>query len=778
MEPFSPLVSIVIPVFNGSNYLHEAIESALAQSYPNIEVIVVNDGSADDGKTEAIALSYGERIKYFSKPNGGTSTALNTGISKMRGEYFCWLSHDDLYHPNCISAQIEALAMVEDKTTITMTDLCCMDDTYTITCNSTEYKRHIQEWPQREQCNIYPVLYMKLHGCQLMFHRKVFDTVGLFNEDMLVAQDYEFFARAFRKFRHLLIPVVLGVSRDSANRQGRRAVTRGSDEYSKVFLDLIETLTDHDYACLAPTKLALLKDLQQLYLNTGYALAHKTITERLRPIIYVNYTDQAGRGFNGYDLHLALQQRGHSSYQFVWNKTSKLPSVVNLGAIANNDELYRAIEQVEAAFSVRSFSSPILLDILHHQAFLDSSLIHLNIIHHPAFSVFLLPLITRLKPTVWTLHDPWAVTGHCVHPGSCDRWQSQCGDCPALSSPFAVEHDNTAIAFEMKKNAIEQSNVHCVVASKWMERFISESPMFSGKPISRIPFGVDTTVFRVGDRAEARARLRLPSEGVVLLARADRAFKGTELVVEAVNRVAEQYQTTLLVIGQKRVARGLCKSVRKIEFGWVEEPSQLASMMHAADVVLMPSEFESFGLLAAEAMNCGRVVVALDVLSSALAETINAPYCGIAATRERYADEVCRLLGARGELKAREKNSALFASAEYTQALYIERHLALYQQVIDKQSPASNAAFLLSQLGRAASAYRGGVLSAMSEKDAERARPRGLQARIARLIRKSVSRAKGARKRRKALDNARYMAQAASDVQCRFREASGPTTPR
>ena len=61
----NPKVSIVIPVYNGSNYLKEAIESALAQSYKNIEIIVVNDGSTDDGATEKIALSYKDRIKYI-----------------------------------------------------------------------------------------------------------------------------------------------------------------------------------------------------------------------------------------------------------------------------------------------------------------------------------------------------------------------------------------------------------------------------------------------------------------------------------------------------------------------------------------------------------------------------------------------------------------------------------------------------------------------------------------------------------------------------------------
>ena len=69
------LVSIVIPVYNGANYLSEAIDSALAQTYKNIEIIVVNDGSKDDGATEKVALSYGDKIRYFHKENGGVSSA-------------------------------------------------------------------------------------------------------------------------------------------------------------------------------------------------------------------------------------------------------------------------------------------------------------------------------------------------------------------------------------------------------------------------------------------------------------------------------------------------------------------------------------------------------------------------------------------------------------------------------------------------------------------------------------------------------------------------------
>ena len=86
----SPLVSIVIPVYNGSNYLKEAIDSALAQTYKNIEVLVINDGSNDDDLTNEIAFSFGDKIKYYKKENGGVSSALNYGISKMKGDYFSY----------------------------------------------------------------------------------------------------------------------------------------------------------------------------------------------------------------------------------------------------------------------------------------------------------------------------------------------------------------------------------------------------------------------------------------------------------------------------------------------------------------------------------------------------------------------------------------------------------------------------------------------------------------------------------------------------------------
>lgn len=106
-KEYNPLVSIVIPVYNGSNFLKFAIDSALAQTYKNVEILVINDGSTDNGATRDIALSYGDKIRYFEKENGGVSSALNYGIKEMNGEWFSWLSHDDEYYPDKVEKQIE-----------------------------------------------------------------------------------------------------------------------------------------------------------------------------------------------------------------------------------------------------------------------------------------------------------------------------------------------------------------------------------------------------------------------------------------------------------------------------------------------------------------------------------------------------------------------------------------------------------------------------------------------------------------------------------------------
>ena len=191
-----PKVSIVIPVYNGSNYLHEAIDSALSQTYSNIEIIVVNDGSGDEGATRKVALSYGDRIRYFEKDNGGVASALNLGISKMEGEYFSWLSHDDIYLPNKVEREIEELEKTGNMhnpvtsgwSFLYMSDGSCRDNLPEGGIYSYSYY----------ESGILSVLMGLIYGCSLLIHRSFFDKYGLFDEKLLTSQDY---AKWFEMFR-------------------------------------------------------------------------------------------------------------------------------------------------------------------------------------------------------------------------------------------------------------------------------------------------------------------------------------------------------------------------------------------------------------------------------------------------------------------------------------------------------------------------------------------------------------------------------------------------
>ena len=106
------MVTIIIPVYNGANYLSKSIECALNQTYRNIELVIVNDGSTE-AETEQIALQYqnkDHRVKYFYKENGGVATAVNYGVEKATGEYVCWLSHDDLMPLDKMEGQIRSIS--------------------------------------------------------------------------------------------------------------------------------------------------------------------------------------------------------------------------------------------------------------------------------------------------------------------------------------------------------------------------------------------------------------------------------------------------------------------------------------------------------------------------------------------------------------------------------------------------------------------------------------------------------------------------------------------
>lgn len=273
MKKNNPKVSIVIPVYNGSNYLAEAIDSVLSQTYKNIEIIVVNDGSNDDSATEKIAKSYGNKIRYYRKVNGGTASALNFGVKKMTGEYFSWLSHDDLYYPDKIKKQIEYLRKCKDRNIIVFTDYEYINEDRKLLERIIikDRSHHL------DGCHIF--LKKLINGLTLLIPKKLLISELPFNIEKKYTQDYDMWYRLlkggceFRYLNHCGCSTRLHVSQDSRIDKSKDeadlfwlSIAKGYDDiFKKIFLDrvsfILEMYIALRYSNHENTKKYLMKEL-------------------------------------------------------------------------------------------------------------------------------------------------------------------------------------------------------------------------------------------------------------------------------------------------------------------------------------------------------------------------------------------------------------------------------------------------------------------------------------------------------------------------------------
>lgn len=234
-----PLVSIVIPVYNGANYLKSAIDSAISQTYKNIEILVINDGSCDGGETERIALFYRDKIRYFYKENGGVASALNLGIEEMKGDYFSWLSHDDMYYPNKVERQIQALDENNDKTALVYSAFEYLNAE---TSKRTPLFSHLKYSKEQLQNSVFPVLDSLVYGCALLIHKSHFERVGTFNEKLLYTQDNDLWFRMFRNQKSIYIPESLALYRVHSEQSCRTIPC--FEEWEQLYINYINNLTE------------------------------------------------------------------------------------------------------------------------------------------------------------------------------------------------------------------------------------------------------------------------------------------------------------------------------------------------------------------------------------------------------------------------------------------------------------------------------------------------------------------------------------------------------
>lgn len=185
LKPSKPLVSIIIPCYNTVRFVEETIRSALAQTYENIEVIVINDGSTDN--SEEVILSVKDaRIHYVYQENKGLSAARNTGIKKAKGDFLTFLDADDLLLPNKTKIQIEYFSKHPSLDMVTCNFIRTNESgkhLYSITKPNKKIK--LADFLKGNQ----------IHVPSALIRKEMIAKTGFFDMTLKAAEDYDYWSR-------------------------------------------------------------------------------------------------------------------------------------------------------------------------------------------------------------------------------------------------------------------------------------------------------------------------------------------------------------------------------------------------------------------------------------------------------------------------------------------------------------------------------------------------------------------------------------------------------
>lgn len=683
-----PRFSIITPSYNRAHYLPETIESILDQSVTDFEYFILDDGSQDNTKEVVSKYLGDERIHYCYHENIGEAETVNRGWQLTKGTYFTQINSDDTVYSTFLESMGNALDNTPNAI-LAYPDFDFIDAKGNILSTTRgrkwDFRRNLSDFSCEAACP------------GTMFRRSAFsDLDKLKHKNFLFINDIEMYWNFALRGDFLHVPEILATWRThpgqiSAERY--KAIDECEQWFEAFFLK--PNLPKDIVKCKATLR-------KRLYLYYLELLEVSNLSKKEKKAIAKQYNDKLGlptfdfdcvqigdndligNKFNGHNLTEYLRKRNINTVHFVCNKQSSSPHTYTIN-------------------STNSIS--FLNDIVKSAAFANADIIHMHLMHNTPFDIAHIPLLSSLKPIVWTIHDPWLLGGHCIHHGDCTKWQQHCFDCNHLDVPFTITSDTSALQFEIKKQALQNSNVVAIVASEWMKNKVLQSPIWQNKTVHCIPFGIDQKLFKPCDVLQSKRKLGLAPQDFIIFTRTQKHFKGIDIIKEAIVKLAERHSFTLITVGENGLLSSLPKNVLLKEYGWINDDQSLVELYQACDLFLMPSERETFGMMAIEAMSCGKVVLALDTPTSALKGVINAPDCGIAVTKEAFADELLRLADAPEELKSRGERSVAYAKAQYNYKRYLDTMIAVYNEAIERFVPTPDAQLVTEQLHKHANQF-------------------------------------------------------------------------
>jgi glycosyltransferase involved in cell wall biosynthesis len=404
-------------------------------------------------------------------------------------------------------------------------------------------------------------------------------------------------------------------------------------------------------------------------------------------ITYVSNTDLAGRIFNGYELHKTLNEIGYKSNQIVIEKQSKDDTVIPL---LSEHELFirNNLKVLERELSVNAMLFPYFNNLVENEIFKNPDIIHYQLIQNDFLSIADFNKLSKIKKCVWTIHDPWIVTGHCIHPLYCNKWKEGCENCENLQdAAFPLNVDRTNQLWKIKKETFEKVDIDLIVSSNFMINYLKKSPITCHmNRIHKIPFGINIEKINNVSKEEAKSKLNIETNNIVIGFRNEQSkLKGTKYIEEALLKLREKEKITILTVGTNSVPDKIKNMFNVIELGWQNDDKIMDTFYNAIDIFLMPSLAETFGLMSIEAMahKCAIVVFKDTVLE----EITFAPDCGVAVkykSSDELKETIERLIDNYEERLFRGNLGREIVGKYYKYSDYVNEHIELYKEIFSR----------------------------------------------------------------------------------------------
>jgi glycosyltransferase involved in cell wall biosynthesis len=402
-------------------------------------------------------------------------------------------------------------------------------------------------------------------------------------------------------------------------------------------------------------------------------------------VLHFNQSDiVGGAAIAGYRLHQGLLAQGIDSRLLVGTVTTKSDRV---DATPNTHRIAKQLNRYSWRFGLNYVNILSTFDIPKHQFYKEADILNFHNIHNGYFNYLAIPSLTKEKPAIFTLHDMWGFTGHCIYSYECDRWKIGCGKCPYPDIYPAIGIDNTHLEWKLKNWVYSRSNLTIVTPSKHLTEQVKQS-MLNRFPIHHIPHGIDTEAYQPLDPEECKSLLGIPSVKKVLIFGAEYINdyrKGGDLLLKALQMLPESLKAEIVLLTFGKHSETLSKAVglSNIHLGYLSSDRLKSIAYSAADLFIFPTRADIFGLVAQEAAACGTPTVSFKV--GGVPDIVRPGITGYLAQPEDaqdFCNGIVQLLEDENLRQSMGKNCRAIALKEYPLELQAQRYIELYRQVL------------------------------------------------------------------------------------------------